>query len=93
MHIVKYTNGGQFCLYAWGSVSGEAVFEHCPEDVLPAIKECARAVRGFVDDLLKAANWIASIAMIVALLVAVLVCLDGLGGHRAFLQRGRMAHG
>jgi hypothetical protein len=79
MHIVKYTRGGKFCLYSWDSVTSKVVFDNCFDSLLPAIKKCVEAIKDFVDTLLKNANWIASIAIIAALVVVLVAALTSLG--------------
>jgi hypothetical protein len=79
MHIVKYTRGGKFCLYSYDSVTKKVVFDNCFDSMLPAIKKCVEAVKDFVDTLLKNANWIASIAIIAALVVVLVAVLTSLG--------------
>jgi hypothetical protein len=79
MHIVKYTRGGKFCLYSWDSVTNKVVFDNCFDSFLPAIKKCVEAIKNFVDTLLKNANWIASIAIIAALVVVLVAALTSLG--------------
>lgn len=79
MHIVKYTRGGKFCLYSWDSVTKKVVFDNCFDSFLPAIKECVEEIKNFVGTLLKNADWIASIAIIAALVVILVGALTSLG--------------
>ena len=79
MHIVKYERGGSSCLYVWDSVTRTDVFDNCFDDFTDAISEAVDAIKNFVDDLLTAANPIASIAIIAALAVAIAAAIAGLG--------------
>src|SRR5205823_1424923 len=79
MHIVRYSSDGvNTCLYAWDSVTGTTVFDSCFDDWSTALKECVDAIKGFVDTLLKNADVIASIAILVALGAALLAMLGSL---------------
>jgi hypothetical protein len=79
LHIVKYTHGGKgFCLYAYDSVTKKVVFDNCFDSFGPAIAKCVSAIKDFVDTLLRNADWIASIIIIGALVVALASCLTGL---------------
>ena len=79
LHIVKYTNGDSQCLYAWDSVTKKVVFDKCFDDFAEAIPEAVGAIKDFVHDLLKDANFWASIVIIGALVVALAACLASLG--------------
>jgi hypothetical protein len=79
LHIVKYTSDGRFCLYAWDSVTKKTVFDNCFDNIVSAIAECVDAAKNFVDDLLRAADFIAAIFIIAALVVALTTALAGLG--------------
>ena len=79
MHIVKYTNGDSNCLYAWDSVTKTTVFDSCFDDFSEAIEKCVSAVKDFVDTLLRNADFIASVAIIGALVVALAAALASLG--------------
>ncbi|KAL6716509.1 hypothetical protein ACLMJK_006076 [Lecanora helva] len=84
MHIVKYTRGGgeggsSSCLYAWDSVTKTTVFDECTDDFAEAIEKCVEAVKGFVDTLLRNADFVASVAIIAALVVALAAALASLG--------------
>lgn len=79
MHIVKYHSGGSFCLYIWDSVTNKTVFDKCFDNFTKAIAQGAEAVKDFVHDLLKAANWFATIALVVIIVGVVIACLAGLG--------------
>lgn len=78
MHIVKYTRGGTFCLYIWESETKKVVFDKCFDSFLPAISEAVSAIKNFVDELLKNANFWASFAIIAILVVVIADCLAGL---------------
>jgi hypothetical protein len=78
MHIVKYTQSGKFCLYAWDSVTKKTVFDKCFDSIVPAISACVSAIKNTVDDIIKAANFIAAIAIIAALIFALTAALTGL---------------
>ena len=78
MHIVKYTKAGKFCLYAWDSVTKKTVFDKCFDGVVPAISACVSAIKNTVDEIIKAANFIAAIAIIAALVFALTAALTGL---------------
>jgi hypothetical protein len=79
MHIVKYTHSGKICLYAWDSVTKKVVFDSCFDHVGTAIAEAVKAIKKFVDALLKAANFITAVVIIVALGVALAAALAALG--------------
>ena len=80
MHIVKYIRGkSSFCLYIWESQTKKVVFDKCFDNFVPAIKEGVEAVKNFVDEMLKAANFIAAVAIIAALVVVLVACLTALG--------------
>ena len=79
MHIVEYSSDGvNTCLYAWDSVTHQTVFDSCFDDWTTALQECVDAIKSFVDTLLKNADAIASIAILVALGAALLVVLASL---------------
>jgi hypothetical protein len=78
MHIVKYSKAGKFCLYAWDSVTKKTVFDKCFDGVVPAISACVSAIKNTVDEIIKAANFIAAIAIIAALVFALTAALTGL---------------
>lgn len=79
LHIVKYTSGGKSCLYAWDSVTKKTVFDSCFDDFGNAIAEAVSAAKNFVDDLLRAADFFASIVIIAALAFALASLLASLG--------------
>jgi hypothetical protein len=79
IHIVKYTEKGKsFCLYAWDSVSKKVVFDNCFDSFVPAISACVDAIKNTVDDMLKAADFIAAIVILAALVIALVSLLTGL---------------
>jgi hypothetical protein len=79
LHMVKYSRAKQQCLYAWDSVTGKVVFDSCFDNFGEAIKEGVKAAKGFVEELLKAANWLASFVIIAALVIALGIALTSLG--------------
>jgi len=79
MHIVKYTFSGQPCLYAWDSVTKQVAFDSCFDDFSTAIGEAVTSVKDFVDALLQAADFIAAVAIIAALAIALVAALGSLG--------------
>ena len=79
LHIVKYTSGDSQCLYAWDSETKTVVFDSCFDDFAEAIPKAVSAIKDFVHDLLKDANFWASIVIIGALIVALAACLASLG--------------
>ena len=80
LHIVKYENvEGSQCLYAWDSVTDTVVFDSCFDDFTDAIPEAVGAIKDFVYDLLKEADFIAGVIIIGALVVALAACLASLG--------------
>jgi hypothetical protein len=79
MHIVKYsTTGSNTCLYAWDSVTRTTVFDNCFDDWSTVLSEAVDAIKGFVDTLLKNADLVASIAVLAALGVALVLALGSL---------------
>jgi hypothetical protein len=83
MHIVKYHQGSNFCLYAWDSVTKKVVFDKCFDDIVPAIAACVDAIKNTVDDILKAADFIAAIAVIAVLIVVMTAALGSLAAVAA----------
>ena len=79
MHIVKYTRGGSSCLYVWDSVTKKVVFDKCFDDFTDAIGEAVEAVREFVKDLLENADFVASVVIIGALVIALAAVIASLG--------------
>lgn len=80
LHIVKYENAeASQCLYAWDSVTDTVVFDSCFDDFTDAIPEAVGAIKDFVYDLLKEADFIAGVIIIGALVVALAACLASLG--------------
>ncbi|KAL8805744.1 MAG: hypothetical protein Q9182_001777 [Xanthomendoza sp. 2 TL-2023] len=79
LHIVKYSNAGSdnSCLYAWDSVTGKTVFDECldSDEFQQVIQKGVQAIKGFVDTLLRNANFLASIAVGIALGVALTAVL------------------
>jgi len=78
MHIVRYDSSGKICLYAWDSVTKKVVFDNCFDNFANAAEKCVSAVKDFVDTLLREADFIASIAIIAALVVALAAAISGL---------------
>lgn len=78
MHIVKYGSSGKICLYAWDSVTKKVVFDNCFDNFATAAEKCVSAVKDFVDALLREADFLASIAIIAALVIALAAALSGL---------------
>lgn len=68
-----------FVQYAWDSVTKKTVFDSCFDDFGTAIAEAVNAAKNFVDALLWAADFIAAIAIIAALIVALKLALTSLG--------------
>ncbi|KAL8676195.1 MAG: hypothetical protein Q9186_007267 [Xanthomendoza sp. 1 TL-2023] len=79
MHIVKYSNVGSdnSCLYAWDSVTKKTVFDECldSDEFQPVIRKGVQAIKEFVDVLLRNANLLPSIAVGIALVVALTAVL------------------
>jgi hypothetical protein len=68
LHIVKYSSTtGKTCLYAWDSVTSKVVFDSCFDDWGAATLEFADAAKNFVDELLKAADFFAAVAILAVL--------------------------
>ncbi|RFU35638.1 hypothetical protein B7463_g733, partial [Scytalidium lignicola] len=79
LHVVKYKSGaGKQCLYIWDSVTSKVVFDKCFDDFEGAIAEGVSAIKSFVEDLLKAANFFAAIVIIALLVVALTAAIGGL---------------
>lgn len=55
------------------------MFDSCFDNFGEAIKEGVKAAKGFVEELLKAANWLASFVIIAALVIALGIALTSLG--------------
>src|SRR5271169_4568694 len=79
LHIVKYSSSGKVCLYAWDSVTKTTIFDSCFDDFSTAIAEGVAAAKNFVDALLRAADFIAAIAILAALVIALSAVLTSLG--------------
>jgi hypothetical protein len=79
LHIVKYSSAGKSCLYAWDSVTKSTVFDSCFDDFGTAIAEGVKAATDFVDALLQAADFVAAVAIIAALAVALAAVIPSLG--------------
>ena len=79
MHIVKYSRADSNCLYVWDSVTKEVVFDKCFDDFTGAIGEAVRAIKDTVDDLLKDADFVASVVIIGALAIALAAVIASLG--------------
>lgn len=79
LHIVKYTPTGKVCLYVWDSETGTTVFDSCFDDFGTAVAEGITAAKNFVDALLKAADFVAAVAIIAALGVALAAAIASLG--------------
>ncbi|KAL8819065.1 MAG: hypothetical protein Q9223_002424 [Gallowayella weberi] len=79
MHIVKYSTAGSddSCLYAWDSVTKKTVFDECldSDEFQQIIQKGVQAIKGFVDTLLRNANFLASVAVGIALAVALTAVL------------------
>jgi hypothetical protein len=79
LHIVKYSSGEKSCLYMWDSVTKTTIFDNCFNDFTKAIPEAVQAAKNFVDSLLRNADFIASVVIIGALVVALAAALASLG--------------
>ena len=81
MHIVTDTNkkDGSVCLYAWDSVTDTTVFDQCADEIGDAITQCVAAIKDFVDTLLRNANFVASVAVGIALVAALTATLAAVG--------------
>ena len=79
LHIVKYTPNGKVCLYVWDSESQTTVFDSCFDDFSTAVAEGVSAAKNFVDALLNAADFVAAVAIIAALGVALAAAIASLG--------------
>ena len=80
MHIVRYTRSGQTCLYAWDSLSvtKQVVFDPCFDDYGTAISEAVQVIKDFANALLQTADFVAGVAIVVALAVALVAVLGSL---------------
>ena len=76
--IVGYKPPKKICLYVYEAIAKKVVFDECFDDLPTAALKCANAIRSFVSDLLREADFFAAILMIAALVAALIVAIPAL---------------
>ena len=69
-HVVHSHKNGQECLCVWDSVTKATLFDSCLDDFLSAAGQAIDAIKNVVDTALANANFIAKLAIIAALIIA-----------------------
>jgi hypothetical protein len=69
-HVVHSHKNGQECLCVWDSVTKKTLFDSCLDDFLSAAGEAVSAIKSVVDTALANANFLAKLAIIAALIIA-----------------------
>jgi hypothetical protein len=69
-HVTHYNQDGKSCLYVWDSVSKKQLFDDCFDDFASAAGEAISAIKSVVDSVLDNASFIAKIAILAAIVIA-----------------------
>jgi hypothetical protein len=78
LHIHLYTQDGRKCLWVWDGVAKKKVYDNCTGNWGSAIKEAIAASKDVVQKILKAANFLAAVAVLAAVTVALATLLGSM---------------